>query len=178
MGVLDRFLLFLFSLAVALLSILTGAQIFGYDMWNQLVSGYPLETFAGALVLFLISLRFLFFRRGASKEPQAITHKTEHGDVRISLQTLENLADRAARLVKGVSDLKTKVRPSEAGIRIAIRVSVDPDLDIPQITTSVQQKVKDYVESTAGITVQNVAVYVNDINRVQTVKASTRPRVE
>ena len=178
MGVFDRILLFLFSLAVAILAVLAGAQTFGVDWLNWLLEEYSLQLLISTLALFLLALRFLTFRTGDTKEPQAIVHKTEHGEVRISLQTLESLADRAARLVRGVNDLKTKVRPVEAGIRIAVRITVDPDLDIPQITASVQQKVKDYVETTAGVTVQNVIVYVNDLTKVQAGKVSARPRVE
>ncbi|MFC4769152.1 alkaline shock response membrane anchor protein AmaP [Effusibacillus consociatus] len=178
MGFLDRILLFLFSLTVAFLSFLMATQIFGFNWLSQSFADYSTEILVGAVILFLVSLRFLFFRTGASREPQAIIHKTEHGEVRISTQTLESLADRATRLVRGVSDLKTKVRPSEVGIRLAIRISVDPDLDIPQITSSVQQKVKDYVEATAGVIVENVVVYVNDVAKVQAGKVSTRPRVE
>lgn len=178
MSVLDRILLFLFSLAVLCLAVLMGAQVLGFDWMSRLFDSYPSRILAGCVVLFLLSLRFLLIRTGASKEPQAILHKTEYGDVRISLQTLESLADRAARLVRGVSDLKTKVRPSEVGVRIAVRIAVDPDLDIPQITSSVQQKIKDYVEATAGVTVRDIVVYVNDVARGQAGKVSVRPRVE
>ncbi|GAX90911.1 alkaline shock response membrane anchor protein AmaP [Effusibacillus lacus] len=178
MGALDRILLGLFALAVAFLSVLMGAQVLGQDWLYDMYTHYPLEFLAAAAVLFLVALRFVFIRTGASKEPLAIVHKTEHGDVRISVQTLESLAERAARLVRGVSDLKTKVRPSEVGVRVAIRISVDPDLDIPQITSSVQQKVKDYVESTSGVNVQNIVVYVNDLSKSQAGKISARSRVE
>lgn len=178
LGFIDRILLFVYSLAVGVLSLLIVTHIFGVDWFGRFLSDFPYQMQIAAVILFLVSLRFLLYRTGSSSEPQVITHKTEHGEVRISIQTLESLAERATRLIRGVSDLKTKVRPSDVGIHIAVRISVDPDLDIPQITSSVQEKVKDYVESTAGVTVRDVVVYVSDISKANSGKVPARPRVE
>jgi uncharacterized alkaline shock family protein YloU len=180
LGFLDRILLFVYSLAAAVLSLLIAAQVLDYDWLQQILYYYPHELLVSALLLFLVSLRFLFFRTGTSREPQAIIQKTEHGDVRISLQTLESLTERAARLVRGVNDLKTRVYPMEGGVRVAVRVTVEPDMDIPQITSTVQQKVKDYLESTAGTTVQKINVHVTDTAKGQQGKGKVqaRPRVE
>ncbi|BCJ85919.1 alkaline shock response membrane anchor protein AmaP [Effusibacillus dendaii] len=179
MNAFDRLLLFLYSLATAILSVMLGAHIFGFGWLNGLLDFYPYELLVGIVLLLAVSLRFLFLRSGKTREQQAISHKTELGDVRISFQTIESLTERAVRLVKGINDLKTKVRLSESGIRIAIRVTVDPDLEIPQLTSTVQQKVKDYVESTTGVTVENVVVYVSDVVKSQAgKKMPVRPRVE
>lgn len=178
MGFFDRLLLFVYSLAAAALALLIAAQVLDYDWLQQILYFYPHELLVSAILLFLVSLRFLFFRTGTSREPQAIVQKTDHGDVRISVQTLESLTERAARLVRGVSDLKTRVYPIEGGVRVAIRVTVEPDMDIPQISSTVQQKVKDYLESTAGVTVQKINVHVNDTAKGQQAKLHARARVE
>ncbi len=178
MGFLDRILLVLYSLAVAGVALLTVSHVFRFPLLDRLYVEYPYQVLVAAVILFLLSLRFIFIRSGDSGELQAIVSKTEHGEVRISVQTLESLAERAARLVRGVNDLKTKVRPSEVGIRVAVRISVDPDLNIPQLTSTVQEKITDYVESTTGLTVQEVIVHVSDIAKPQAGKVPARPRVE
>lgn len=175
---LDRILLVLYSLAVAIVALLTVSHVFRLPWLDRLYAEYPYQVLIAAVILFLVSLRFIFVRSGGAEEPQAVVSKTEHGEVKISVQTLESLAERATRLIRGVNDLKTKVRPSEAGIRVAVRISVDPDLNIPQLTSSVQEKIKDYVESTTGLTVQEVVVHVSDIAKPQAGKVPARPRVE
>lgn len=112
MNVFDRILLVLYSLAVGIIALLTVSHVFRFPWLDRLYNEYPYQVLVTAVILLLVSLRFLFLRSGNSREPQSITNKTEHGEVRISVQTLESLTERATRLVRGVSDLKTKVRTS------------------------------------------------------------------
>jgi len=47
-----------------------------------------------------------------------------------------------------------------------------PDVNIPEISQAIQKKVKEYVESTAGIIVKEVYVYIDNLAALQ------RSRVE
>ena len=44
--------------------------------------------------------------------------------------------------------------PEDDGIRVRLNIQLMPDVNIPAVSTSVQNKVKEYVESTAGILVK------------------------
>jgi uncharacterized alkaline shock family protein YloU len=113
----------------------------------------------------VLSIFFMFYRTKAREESlQTVTHKMENGDVQISYETIEQLATRAAQRVRGITDLKTRARANEAGVvRIAVRVVVEADTDIPAVTKDLQDGVKTYVETTTGVTVDQVMVYVTEV---------------
>lgn len=125
----------------------------------------------GALLL-LLSLRFLYIalRRSSASAP-SIDQRTEIGDVRISIETVENLALKAASRHRGVKDLRARVRIAESGIDIMIRAVVDGESAIPALSEEIQRTVKEHVEDITGIPVSNVAVYVANIIQSQSFKS-------
>lgn len=163
----DRFLLGLFSLSVAVLSLL----VFAIAMWLHPIvfqsfvpwaDGDATRAVLGAamLLLFLVSARFLYLAFRRASPPLTVDQRTPFGDVHIAVDALENLATVAARRIRGVRELEARVRPSESGTRIALRVSVDGEAPIPDLTQALQAAVKEHVERIAGVTVQDVTVHV------------------
>ena len=70
-----------------------------------------------------------------------------------------------AQRIRGVQNLKNRVRLSaNGGLKIAVRFAIDADLDIPKTTAEMQQTVKEYIETTAGISVEDVTVYVTELS--------------
>lgn len=118
------------------------------------------------VIFFLVSLRFLFSGlSGKQKEPrsQTIRSNNEFGETEITLDTLESLATRAAKKVRGIRDLKTRVRPFEGGAVIKIRTYVDGDVPIPPLVEQVQHNVKEQVELISGVHIHEVTVLVSDV---------------
>jgi len=176
--VLDKLLLFVCSLiilAASVAAIAAGAGVIPedealdavralYDGW-----GVRIAVITVSAVLLLISLRFLYLslRRGGGAAA-SIDQRTDYGDIRISLETVENLALKAASRQRGVQDLRARIRVTDAGIDISIRAVVDGDSPIPSLSEEMQRAVRDYVEEITGIPVANVAVFVANIARSQT----------
>jgi uncharacterized alkaline shock family protein YloU len=175
--VFDKFLLFVYSLAVLLLSIAGFAVVFEWVRPSTL--NYLLENGAisyGILIvgaiLFIISLRFLYISLRKSRERTgSIDQRTDFGDIRISLETVENLSLKAASRMRGVKDLRSRVRVSDSGLEIQIRTVIDGESSIPQLTEEMQRGVKDHVEEVTGIPVSSVTVYVANVVQTQTFKA-------
>jgi len=159
-----RMLLFLYAGGIAFVSIMVLLQYAGMNVLGNGIRIFD-ETAAWSIVLLLLSIFFMFYRTKARDEQvQTITHKMENGEVQISYETIEQLATRAALKVRGVHDLKTRVRANEVGVaRIAVRVQVDADTDIPKVTKELQDSVKMYVETTTGVSVDSVTVYVTEL---------------
>ncbi|UHA72879.1 alkaline shock response membrane anchor protein AmaP [Paenibacillus sp. 481] len=171
--VVDRILLFVYSLAVGILSAAVLLII------SEVVDTAPFG-FRGdiqflvitACVLFLISLRFFYVSlRRERKSVTSIDQRTEIGDIKVSLETIENVALKAAGRIRGVKDLKARIRTNESGLDITIRAVVDGESSIPNITEEVQRNVKEYVQEITGIPVSYVSVYVANIVQTQTFKA-------
>jgi len=179
--VLDKILLFFYSLTILAVSVVFLGAATGVitedsaldAVREQLYGGWGVRTavIIVSAVMLLISLRFLYvaLRRGGGAA-QSIDQRTEIGDIRISLETVENLALKAASRHRGVQDLRARIRVTDAGLEISIRAVVDGDSPIPALTEEMQRSVRDHVEQITGIPVANVAVFVANIARSQTFK--------
>ncbi|OXM88288.1 alkaline shock response membrane anchor protein AmaP [Paenibacillus rigui] len=173
--VIDKLLLFVFSLAVLVACGVLLFCAFGWISYETLGTFahnvyYDLKTalifIALTVVVALISIRFLYvsFRRGKANVP-SIDQRTDYGDIRISMETVENLSLKAARRTRGVKDLKARVKVSQAGLEIIIRAIVDGESSIPQLTEEMQSGVKSHIEEITGIPVAIVTVFVANIQQ-------------
>jgi uncharacterized alkaline shock family protein YloU len=169
----DKLLLFLYSLVVFIVSCLVLSAAWNWipmstakhavdSVYTVKVPAYT--TIALTLIILLISLRFLYIsiRRGRIQAP-SINQRSEFGDIRISIETVENLSLKAAGRTRGVKDLKARVKINQSGLEIMIRTIVDGDTSIPQLTEEMQSGVKSYIEEITGLPVASVTVFVANI---------------
>ncbi len=131
-------------------------------------------VFVTALLFFALSIMFLLSGVRSSKDKKAVSKHTNIGEIRISLNSIENIASNASKRSTGIRESKTLVKKAEDGVDIEVRVVVMPDISIPVISEEVQGRVKKSVEDASGITVKNVKVIVDSIYSGVTYK----PRVE
>lgn len=131
-------------------------------------------VFIVALIFFALSIMFLLSGVRSSKDKRAVSKHTNIGEIRISLNSIENIAINASKRTNGVKESKTLVRKSDDGVEIEARVVVMPDMSIPVITEEVQSRVKKAVEDASGVSVKSVRVIVDSIYSGITYK----PRVE
>ncbi|QQE76971.1 alkaline shock response membrane anchor protein AmaP [Alicyclobacillus sp. SO9] len=173
MSVLDRILLVILSLGALAASVILALftlNVNGEWQTGMIVhiSNYPgdLSALAVALVFAILAIRFLFYKT-SRQDQQYVTIPGDAGQIRISFETVKALANRIAAEVKGVQELDTRVRHSERGVVLVVRVRVLPDIDLTEMAENIQQSVKEYVEKTAGITVERVLVNVTELARSQ-----------
>ncbi|WAH39005.1 alkaline shock response membrane anchor protein AmaP [Alicyclobacillus dauci] len=171
MSILDRILLFLLALASLCLGVilaLVGANVLGPDTLSM-VSASPINIVAivAGVIIVLIGLRFLFYRIGRPQLADFVAMTGEHGQIRISYDTIRQLANRRGGQVKGSEGLDTRVRPGEDGVIVLVRMQVLPDVDIAATSREVQTVVKEYVEHATSITVEQVLVHVSELSSSQ-----------
>jgi len=112
--------------------------------------------------------------QGKERTPALATISSgEGGDIQISLQALDNLIQRAAQGVQGIVDTKNKIKPVDSGIAIYILAGVRPGISIPDTTVSLQQEVKQQLETMAGVKVLEIKVLVNTIATENKAKATS-----
>lgn len=168
MSIIDRILLLLLALAslcASIVAFLLGIGAFG----DGTVAGVPLGqyptnvyTIVFSIVFVLIAIRFVFYRLH-SPEVEHVLLQGEHGQIRISFDTIKQLANRTGKGMRGVQDFDTRVRNGQAGILLSVRVRVLPDIDLAHLSNEIQSAVKEYVEKTAGVTVERVIVNVAEL---------------
>jgi uncharacterized alkaline shock family protein YloU len=177
----DRVLLFLYSLTIAAAAVYIALDAFGW-----LPSGFGLfergrltdsaalrnSLIAAGIVWFVVSLRFLYLciRSGRTNVP-SIDQRNAFGDIRISLETIENLTLKAASRVKEAKDLKARVHVSEDGLELTVRAVADGESPLPDISGEMQRVIKTQVEEITGIPVSKVSVYIANIAPAKTMRS-------
>ncbi len=115
----------------------------------------------------LVSLFLAFFTFKMAlrmrREEKTIINQTQFGEIRIAVSAIESLALRAAKKIKGVKDAHVGVRADLTGLDIFIEITVNPDLNIPQVTEEIRIKVDEYIFETVGIRVNSVKVLVTKV---------------
>jgi len=139
------------------------------DSTAWLTSLYQDETTAvwvtivcAVFILACLRLLYIAIRPGRVSQP-SIDQRTSFGDIRISVDTVENLVLKAANRSRGVRDLKAKIAVNSSGLEIIIRAVVDGESPIPALTEEIQSSVKDFIEEITGIPVATVSVYVANV---------------
>ncbi|WP_411347402.1 alkaline shock response membrane anchor protein AmaP [Paenibacillus sp. WLX2291] len=165
--IIDRLLLFMYSLSIGILSVLVILLLSGQvpmelDYRNE--QNVYITIVVIAVVLFLLSIRFFYVSiRTERGNLNAVHQHTEFGDIQISLETIENMTLKVAGRTRGVRDLKTRVRVIESGLDITIRAVVDGETPIPSLTETMQKTIHTEIEQITGIPVSNVSVYIANI---------------
>ncbi|PYI55053.1 alkaline shock response membrane anchor protein AmaP [Paenibacillus flagellatus] len=171
--VLDRLLLFLYTLIIGIGVVFFLVASFGWlpiesaenfvsNLYYEGSTAYP--AIAIGLFVLLATCRFFYVsvRRGRGQVP-SIDQRTDVGDIRISLETVENLSLKAAGRVRGVKDLKARVSVNDAGLDIVLRAVVDGESSIPELSEEMQRSVKSHIEDITGIPVANVSVFIANV---------------
>jgi uncharacterized alkaline shock family protein YloU len=91
------------------------------------------------------------------------------------VETVENLALKAAARTRGVKDLRARVRVAESGLQIMIRAFIDGDGSIPALSEEMQRNVSQSIEDATGIPVSEVSVFIANVTQSP---ASFKSRVE
>lgn len=172
--ILDRLLLFVYSLSIGIISviaILLLTNVVPLSLNSTEEKNLFIVTLVVAVVLFLLSIRFFYIsvRRDRNSLP-SIDQRTEYGDIQISVETIQNLAYKAASRVRGIREVKTRIRITDAGMEVMVRAMVDGESSIPALTEEVQKQVHDHVEDITGIPVSYVSVYIANLVQSTTVK--------
>ncbi|MCF6094446.1 alkaline shock response membrane anchor protein AmaP [Microaerobacter geothermalis] len=172
MNFFDRFIFFVFSLFVALLSIIMmfmGLRLIPrYILTDGL--GLVYQSRNGSLLILIMSFILLAasFRLMAvllkrKRGVDTINQRNDLGDIRISIATLQHLAIKEASSVPGVREVKVKIRTSEKGNVIVLRVIADGHSSIQEMSEQLQRRVKSHVEEISAIPIHQVTVLVADI---------------
>lgn len=168
---LERAILALYSLLMAALSLALVAISAGWtiplDLYEFTLTSpdYRLAGGIMAAVIFFVSLRFFLasIRVPSKKIEQALLHRGDAGEVTITLTALENLVIRASRQVKGIREVKPRVKILPEGVAILLEVSVTPEQNLPALAQTLQETVRNYVTATTGLESVEVRILINGI---------------
>lgn len=167
----ERAVLALYSLLVAALSLsflLTSAgwtlllDLYEYTLTR---TDYRVIGSIIAAVMFLVSWRFFWasLRVPRNKIEHVIIRRGEEGEVTITSTALEQLVIKSARQVKGLREIRPKLKLLPEGVAISLEVTATPDQNLPTLARDLQDNVRQYITDTAGLDILEIRVLINGI---------------
>lgn len=183
MGLFDRALVALYSFVVSLFFLVGLLALSGWttpvDFFvGQIADKSTRLIYALITVLFLLAgIRLVWssVKRDSVKDKtsgqQSVVHENEHGQVRIALKAIENLVGKEVSQFPGIKEVKPGIIYEGGEIVINVNITVTPDVKIPELSGTVQEKVKEKVLEVTGIKVESIWISIDNI-------AVAKPRVE
>lgn len=175
MKIVDRLVLTLYSLVIAVISlvlIIIPFNILGLINIKVVISlvqsmnGNYLYSLIG-LIFFIVSIRFLLSgiigTKDAKKE-SFLVMKNEYGEVIIYSNTIVGLVENIVDGFSGIKNINTSVNLFDGQIEVLMKGEVLPEINIPEKTKELQMKVKEYLEDTTGAKVGEIKVEINNVS--------------
>ena len=99
-----------------------------------------------------------------------VLKETSLGQVKVSFQAIESLVEKVVSQFNGVRDVKPRIITVPQG-GIQVRASVTPDVNVPEVSSEIQNRIKERMQEVMGITVNTVKISIESISL-------NKPRVE
>lgn len=195
MGYINRFLLFLYALAVALAAlgvIVLCLPVFPVPaILNEtafLLSRW--ETIAGAALVFLISVHLVACsltcgsRSGEQKEkkePEAVVVRGARGEVRVAIPAVSSMAEKSASKVYGVENVDAKVEArrvtGEDGVpsskvAIGLEVALAAGQNVAQASDAIRAAVSEQMDNVLGLADYSIDISIAEFAGMDAAKKS------
>lgn len=120
----------------------------------------------GILGIVSVIAGFFLLRNSFKGKPPSQTEvsSTSLGKIKITINALEHMATKVAKQVTGVKEVKPIIKCTPSGIAVFIQVNLAPDIQIPETTALIQNKVKEYFGQVTGIEVEEVRILVSKLS--------------
>ena len=177
MGYINRFLLFLYTLAIALaalgvivlclpvfpIPVILNETAFILSRW---------ETMAGAALVFILSVHLLACSfSGGSKheekkeqEPEAVVVHGAGGEVRVAVSAVSSLAEKSAAKVHGVENANAKVESR--------RAAGSQSQNVAQVSDAVRAAVSEQMNEVLGLSDYSIDISIAEIAGREAAKKS------
>lgn len=110
-----------------------------------------------ALYIFLLSI----FRHPSQ---HAAIEISPQGDIDISFKAIENIIQQVAQSIRGVRNIKPIIRSNGKGVYVYLKAVIGPEINIPEASKALQDKVRDVLQSSAGLKIVEIRITVVEIN--------------
>jgi len=182
MKIISRCLLTVYAFFVTIVSFLAMVMTLRLSVFKSVVKflekevifckKYTLLFFVLELFLFFASVGFLLSGFRKNKNRRAVVKKTSLGQVRISLNSIENIVQGTIRKIQLIKESKVYVENINDKVVVTIKTVVMMDTSIPALVEDIQKKSKNAIESSTDIEVESIKVLVDDVCNMY------KPRVE
>lgn len=186
MGYINRFLLFLFALAVALAALGVIALCLPVFPVPAILNdaAYLLsrwETIAVAALVFLLSVHLAACsltcgpksgEKKEKKEPEAVVVHGASGDVRVAIPAVSGLAEKSASKVHGVESVEAKVESrrgtgedgaSSSKVAVGLTAVLAAGQNVAQVSDAVRAAVSEQMNEVLGLADYSIDISIAEI---------------
>lgn len=179
MGIINRFLLFIYAavaLLVSLFAVALATKALPDDVLlneimfflHQSATVTALGVFAAFSVYFLLYTFFVGEKKKSAPKDTNVIIKTPAGEVRIARNAIESLTNREATSITGVREAYTKVitsgKEGEAKLSLNISLILLAGANVPAISAEVTNSVKNRIFESLGEKDTPVSLSVRELN--------------
>lgn len=176
MKILERLALIIFSIIILVLAVTSCLVVFDLVELEN-ISKYLTEVLENetaqkvvlisAVICILLAIKALIFPSRIKKKEEiksGILLENKDGRLLISKDTIENLINSVVKSFKDAKDVQTKVfLDSENNITVFISLLVNEEVVIKELSTNIQNKIKETVKRNTDLEVSQVNINVKNI---------------
>ncbi len=191
MKILERIALILFSIIMMIIAVTSCLVIFNVvelkSIFKFLEETLKNET-ASKIILgcsaiaILLSIKSLFFPSKMTKKQEIKTGvllENKDGRLLISRDTIENLVNSVVKSFNEAIDIQTKINlDSENNITVYISLLVREDAVISELSSNIQNRIKETIKRNTGLEVDQININVKDIENTKSgLKSANQARL-
>jgi hypothetical protein len=177
MRILEKFLLFIFSLLLAALGacglgacfnanllryVNYVATLMTYNRWITLIVSACLLLLA-VLILFGVVFSGSGSKEKGAKSANVVQVGADGDNIQISTAAVDCIIQQQKSKFPAVSEMETKIGTEAAGVQIILKVTAEASANMPELANNLQNAVKEQLESMVGLTVSSVKVIIADV---------------
>lgn len=119
-------------------------------------------TIAVSVILIALTISYIF---SSNKKSRPITLQGENGELIITRETIESIANNVAKSYTGTRDITSKIEINNNDeITVNVYMQVDENIEISELVKNLQSQIKDAVKKATEIEIKNVNVKIRNIS--------------
>lgn len=180
MKTIEKITLVLFSTIMLVISVILCLSIFGWidiefigDIINTAISNSVTSNILLVLsiIFILLSIRCIFFDSSSKEKEEyknGILLENSNGKLLITKETIENLVNAVVKGFDSAEEVTTKIElDKENNVRVFVNLVVKENAVIKELSTNLQNKIKDTIKKSSDLEVKEVNIKVKNIEPVQ-----------
>ena len=173
---LEKLSLILFSTIMLIISVVLCLTIFGWldyrfvedaleiAIKNEVTSKILLTL---SIIFILLSIKCIFFDSSAKDDEEnkkGILLENSNGKLLITRETIENLVNGVVKGFDSAEDVTTKIElDKENNLNVFVNLTVKENAVIKELSTNLQNKIKDTIKKASDLEVKEVNIKVKNI---------------
>lgn len=176
MKIIEKIALALFSTLILIISVIFCLLIFGWIDVNLIsevivnILNNPTSSnivLALNIVFILLAIRCIFFDSSSKSKNEfknGILLENASGKLLITKETIENLVSRIVKGFDSAEDVTTKIElEKDNTVKVFVNLTVKENAIIKELSTNLQNKIKDTIKNTSDLEVKEVNIKVKNI---------------